>query len=112
MPLPICNRRHWRVSPPELVFDFSPECRWREEAFYLSLDGNTECEDLLEHDRLVKEQRIADLHRQRGMEQRRAAALSQVQSARNWADYMEAGARQIALEAVRHKRVRDAEFYY
>ena len=30
----------------------------------------------------------------------------------NWANYMEAGARQIALEAVRHAHVHDADFYY
>ena len=46
------------------------------------------------------------------MEQQRTDALSHEQSARNWADYMEAGARQIALEAVGHARVRDADFYY
>ena len=46
------------------------------------------------------------------MEQQHTNALSREQSARNWADYMEAGARQIALEAVGHARVRDANFYY
>ena len=35
-----------------------------------------------------------------------------MQSTRNWADYMEAGARQRALEAIRHAHVRDADFYY
>ena len=46
------------------------------------------------------------------MEQQRTDALSCEQSAHNWADYMEAGARQIALEAVGHARVRDDDFYY
>lgn len=55
---------------------------------------------------------MADLHRQRDMEQQRTDALSHEQSTCNWADYMEAGARQIALEAVGHACVRDAEFYY
>ena len=64
----------------------------------------------MEHDRLAEEQRIADLRRQRGTEQQRTAALSREQSAHNWADYVEAGTRQIALEAVGHTRVRDAEF--
>ena len=39
-------------------------------------------------------------------------ALSREQSTRNWADYVEAGTRQIALEVVGHARVRDTEFYY
>ena len=69
-------------------------------------------QELLERDRLAEEQRITDLHRQRDMDQQRTDALSCEQSARNWADYMEAGARQIALEAVGHARVRDTEFYY
>ena len=106
MPPPIRGRRGWRRSPPELVFSFSPEGRRREEAFYLSLDGNAEIEDLLERDRLAEEQellerdrladeqRIADLCRQRDMEQQRTDALSREQSTRTWADYMEAGARQ------------------
>ena len=68
--------------------------------------------ELLERDRLAEEQRIADLHRQRDMEQQRTDALSHEQSTRNWADYMEAGAQQIALEAVGHARVRDANIYY
>ena len=46
------------------------------------------------------------------MEQQCTAVLSREQSARNWADYVEAGARQIALEAVGHARVPDTEFYY
>ena len=124
MPPSVRDRRHRRRSPPELVFGFSPEGRRREEAFYLSLDGNAEIEELLERDRLpeeqeflerdylAEEQRIADLHRQRDMEQQRTDALSREQSTRNWADYVEAGARQIALEAVGHTRVRDADFYY
>ena len=90
----------------------------------MSLDGNAEIEELLErdclaeeqelleHDRLAKEQRITDLRRQRGMEQHCTDALSREQSARNWADYVEACARQIALEAVGHARIRDADFYY
>ena len=66
----------------------------------------------MERDRLAEEQRIADLRRQWDMEKQRIDALSHEQSARNWADYMEAGAWQIALEAIRHARVRDADFYY
>ena len=46
------------------------------------------------------------------MEQQCTDALSREQSARNWADYVEDGVRQIALEAVGHARVRDADFYY
>ena len=46
------------------------------------------------------------------MEQQRTDALSREQSARNWADYVEAGAWKIPLEAVGHARVRDADFYY
>ena len=95
MPPPVCGRRGWRRSPPELVFGFSPEGRRREEAFYLSLDGNADIEELLERDRmaeeqellerdrLAEEQRIADLRRQRDMEQQRTDALSREQSARN-----------------------------
>ena len=77
----------------------------------MSLDGNAEIEELLERDRLVEEQRIANLRRQRDMAQQHTDALSREQSARNWADYVEAGARQIALEAVGHARVRDTDFY-
>ena len=100
------------------------EGRRREEAFYLSLDGNAEIEDflerdrlaeeqeLLERDRLADEQRIADLHCQRDMEQQHTDALSREQSARNWPDYVEAGAWQVALEAVGHAHVRNADFYY
>ena len=63
------------------MFGFSPEGRRREEAFYRSFGGNAEIEELLErdrlaeeqelleHDRLAEEQRIADLRRQRDMEQ-------------------------------------------
>ena len=106
------------------MIGFSPEGRRREEAFYLSLDGNAQIEELLERDRmaeeqellerdrLVEEQRIADLRHQRDMEQQCTNALSHEQSARNWANYVEPGARQIALEAVGHTRVRDADFYY
>ena len=114
MPPPVRGRRRRRRSLPELVFSFLLEGRWREEAFYLSLDGNAQIEELLERDRmaeeqellesdrLAEEQHIADLHRQQDMEQQHTDALSREQSARNWADYMEAGARQIALEAVGH----------
>ena len=95
MPPPVRGRRRWRRSPPELVFGFSLEGGWREEAFYLSLDGNVEIEELLERDRLAEEQellernrlaeeqRIPDLRRQRDMEQQRTDALSREQSARN-----------------------------
>ena len=38
--------------------------------------------------------------------------MSREQSARDWDNYVEAGARQIALEAVGHAHVRDADFYY
>ena len=81
MPLPVRGRRRRRRSPSELVFGFSPEGRWREEAFYLSLDGNAQIEELLERDRMAEEQellecncladeqRITDLHRQQDMEQ-------------------------------------------
>ena len=50
---PIRGRRRRRRSPPELLFGFSPEGRRREEAFYLSLDGNAEIEELLECDRMA-----------------------------------------------------------
>ena len=88
MPPPVRGRRRQRRSPPELVFGFSPEGRRREEAFYLSLDGNAEIKELLEHDRMAEEQellerdhladeqRISDLRRQRDMEQQRTDALS------------------------------------
>ena len=56
----------------------------------------------MERARLAEEQRITDLRRQRDMEQQRTDALTREQSARNWADYVEAGAQQIALEAVGH----------
>ena len=46
------------------------------------------------------------------MEQQRNDTLSREQSARNWADYVAVGALQIALEAVGHTCIRDAEFYY
>ena len=80
---PVRGRRRRRRSPPKLVFSFSPEGRWREEAFYRSLDGNAEYEELLERYRLAEEQRIADLRRQRDMERQRTDALSREQSARN-----------------------------
>ena len=60
MPLPIRDRRGRRRSPPELVFGFSREGRRREEAFYRSLDGNAEIEDLLECDRLAEEQELLE----------------------------------------------------
>ena len=66
----------------------------------------------MERDHLAGERCIADLRRQWDMEQQRTEALSREQSARNWADYVEAGAWQIALEAFRHARVHDADFYY
>ena len=122
MPPPVRGRRGRRRSPPELVFSFSSEGRRREEAFYRYLDGNAEIEDLLEHDRLAeeqellerdrlaKEQRIADLRHQWDMEKQHTNALSCEQSARNWADYVEARTRQIALEAIGHTRVHDADF--
>ena len=69
-------------------------------------------QEFLERGRLAEERHIADLRRQRDMEQQRTDALSRKQSARNWADYVEAGARQIALEAVGHARVRATDFYY
>ena len=112
MPLPIRDRRHRRRSPPELVFGFSLEGKRREEAFYRSLDGNADYEELLERDRLAEEQRITDLHHHRGMEQQRTTTLSREQSAHDWADYMEVGTWQIAQEVVGHARGRDAEFYY
>ena len=76
MPPPVRDRRGRRRSPPELVFSFSPEGRRREEAFYRSLDGNADYEELLERDRLAEEQRIVDLRRQRDMEQQHTDALS------------------------------------
>ena len=121
MPLPVLGRRGQRRSPPELVFGFSPEGRRREEAFYLSLDGNAENEDLLEHNRRGGAGVVGARPPGEGAayrrfvspaEQQRTDALSREQSARNWADYVEAGARQIALEAVGHAGVRDADFYY
>ena len=52
------------------------------------------------------------MRHQRDMEQQHTDTLSREQSARKWADYVEAGARQIGLEAVGHARVHDANFYY
>ena len=83
MPLPVRDRRGQRRSPAELVFGFSLEGRRREEAFYRSLDGNAEYDELLECDHLVEEEHIADLRHQRDMEQQRTDALSREQSARN-----------------------------
>ena len=82
MPPTVRNRRRQRRSPLELVFDYSLEGRRREEAFYLSLHGNAQIEELLERDRmaeeqellerdrLAEEQHITDLHRQWDMEHR------------------------------------------
>ena len=67
---------------------------------------------MLERNRLAEELCIADLRRQRDMEQQRTDTLSHEQSARTWADYVVAGARQIALGAVGHARIRDTDFYY
>ena len=78
----------------------------------LECDRLAEEQELLERGRLAEEQRITELHRHRDMEQQRTDAVSREQSARNWADYVEVGTRQIALEAVGHARVRDADFYY
>ena len=98
MPPPVCGRQRWRRSSPELVFGFSQEGGRREEAFYLSLDGNAQIEELLERDRmaeeqellerdcLAKEQRNADLRCQQDMEQQCTDALSREQSAHYWAD--------------------------
>ena len=60
MPPPVRDRRGRRRSPPELVFGFSPEGRRREEAFFLSLDGNAQIEDLLERDHMVEEQELLE----------------------------------------------------
>ena len=64
--------------------------RLAEEQELLERDRLAEEQELLERDRLAEEQRIADLHRQRDMEQQRTNALNREQSARNWADYVEA----------------------
>ena len=76
----------------------------------LERDRLAEEQELLERNRLADEQRIADLRCQRDMQQQRTDALSREQSARTWADYVEAGTRQIALEAIGHTRVHDADF--
>ena len=55
------------------MFGFSPEGRRREEAFYLSLDGNAEIEELLERDRMAEEQEL--LERDRLAEEQRIANL-------------------------------------
>ena len=72
-PPPVRDRRHRRRSPPELVFGFSLESRRREDAFYRSLDGNAEIEDLLERDRLAEEQEL--LERDRLAEEQRIVDL-------------------------------------
>ena len=58
----------------------------------LERDRMAEEQELLERDRLAEEQRIANLRRQRDMEQQCTDALSREQRAHNWADYVEAGA--------------------
>ena len=63
MPPPVRGRRRRRRSPPELVFGFSLEGRRREEAFYLSLDGNAQIEELFERDRMVEEQELLERDR-------------------------------------------------
>ena len=63
MPPPVPDRRRQRRSPLELVFGFSPEGKRREEAFYRSLDGNAEIEELLEHDHLAEEQELLERDR-------------------------------------------------
>ena len=68
MPPLVRRRRGRRRSPTGLVFGFSPKGGPREEAFYRSLHGNAEYEELLERDRLAEEQRITDLRCQRDME--------------------------------------------
>ena len=45
------------------MFGFSLEGRRREEAFYLSLDGNANIEGLLERDRMVEEQELLERDR-------------------------------------------------
>ena len=76
MPPPVRDRQGRRGSPPELVFSFSPKGRRREEAFYRSLDGNEEYEELLERDCLAEEQRITNLRHERDMEHHSTDALS------------------------------------
>ena len=49
----------------------------------LERDRLAEEQELLERNRLVEEQHIADLRRERDMEQQRTDALSREQSARN-----------------------------
>ena len=73
MPPSVRDKRGRRQSPPELVFGFSPEGRQREEAFYLSLDGNAQIEELLEHDRMAEEQELSE--RDRLAEEQRIADL-------------------------------------
>ena len=73
MPPPVRGRRRRRWSSPELVFGFSPEGKRREEAFYRSLDGNAEIEELLEHDHLAEEQEL--LERDRLADEQRIADL-------------------------------------
>ena len=60
----------------------------------LECDRMAEEQELLEHDRLAEEQRNTDLRRQWDLEQQRTDALSREQSARNWADYVDVGARE------------------
>jgi hypothetical protein len=75
------------------VFGLSWEGRRREEEFFWSLDGNAEYEDALERDRMVEEQRIANLRRQQSMEEEQhTATLRHEQTTRNWDEYVEASA--------------------
>ena len=55
---------------------------------------------------------VSPICAQRGVEEQCTAALNHKHSAHDWADYVEVGARQIALEAVGQARVRDTDFYY
>ena len=73
MPPPVRGRRCRRRSPSELVFGFSPEGRRSEEAFYLSLDGNAQIEELLERDHMAEEQEL--LERDRLAEEQRITYL-------------------------------------
>ena len=73
MPPLVRGRQGRRRLPSELVFGFSPEGRRREEAFYLSLDGNAQIDELLERDHMVEEQEL--LERDRLAEEQRIPDL-------------------------------------